>query len=103
MALYTNLDGTTPDKSLGSLLRWKLGDRISGRSPKDDRAFTTPRRANDGSGLEQADPHLTWIGHATFVQRLGGKLCATDPIWSTRLGTLALPASGTAMSVGEKV
>jgi L-ascorbate metabolism protein UlaG (beta-lactamase superfamily) len=93
MALYTNLDGTTPDKSLGSLLRWKLGDRLSGKPRKDDGAFTTPRRANDGSGLEHADPHLTWIGHATFVQRLGGKLCATDPIWSTRLGTLARRAS----------
>jgi L-ascorbate metabolism protein UlaG (beta-lactamase superfamily) len=33
-------------------------------------------------------PHLTWIGHATFVQRLGGQLLATDPIWSERIHTV---------------
>jgi L-ascorbate metabolism protein UlaG (beta-lactamase superfamily) len=93
MAVYTNLDGTTPDKSIGSLLKWKIGDRLAGRTKKDDRPFTTPRRGNDGAALARPEPHLTWVGHATFVQRLGGQLLATDPIWSTRLGTLARNAS----------
>ena len=31
-------------------------------------------------------PHLTWIGHATFALRLGGKLIVTDPVWSERVG-----------------
>jgi N-acyl-phosphatidylethanolamine-hydrolysing phospholipase D len=35
--------------------------------------------------LSQLAPHLTWIGHATFVMRLGGQLIATDPIWSERI------------------
>jgi L-ascorbate metabolism protein UlaG (beta-lactamase superfamily) len=83
---YTNLDGTTPDKGLGDILRWQLGDRRAGRSRKDDVPFTTPRRPNDGSALRSMSPHLTWIGHASFVQRLGGKLIATDPIWRERLG-----------------
>jgi L-ascorbate metabolism protein UlaG (beta-lactamase superfamily) len=90
---YTNLDGTTPDKSLGDLLRWRLG-RPRDASPP----FTMPRRPNDGSGLRVTSPHLTWIGHASFVQRLGGKLIATDPIWRERLGTVRrLAPPGVAM------
>jgi L-ascorbate metabolism protein UlaG (beta-lactamase superfamily) len=86
VARYTNLDGTTPDKDFGALLRWQIGDRLAGRRRKDPGGFVTPRRANDGRALASRDPSLTWIGHATYVQRLGGKLLATDPIWSERLG-----------------
>ena len=45
-----------------------------------------PRRDNDGSGLLALSPHLTWIGHASFVLRLGGALIATDPVFATRMG-----------------
>lgn len=83
MALYRNLDGTTPDKGLRDLLKWQLSRR------RDTTPFTTPRRENDGRALgSTASPHLTWIGHATFVQRLGGKVLATDPIWSERIHTV---------------
>ena len=88
MGTYTNLDGTTPDKGLVDILRWQVGDRLAGRRPRTRAPFTTPRRPNDGSALRAAEPHLTWIGHATFVQRLGGKLVATDPIWSSRIHTV---------------
>src|SRR5262245_54281215 len=82
MALYRNLDGTTPDKGLREVLKWQL-------SRKRDRApFTTPRRDNDGRALASVEPHLTWIGHATFVARLGGNVFATDPIWSRRIHTI---------------
>ena len=76
---YRNLDGTTPDKGLTDLLKWRF-TRKRVRTP-----FTTPRVANDGTALREEGAHLTWIGHATFVQRLGGKLLATDPIWSRRI------------------
>ncbi len=78
---YKNLDGTTPDKSVGDLLRWQLNRR------KDTTAFTTPVRANDGSGLHAPHGHLTWIGHATFALRLSGKMILTDPVWNERMGT----------------
>jgi L-ascorbate metabolism protein UlaG (beta-lactamase superfamily) len=87
VATYTNLDGTTPDKSFTDLLRWQVGDRIAGKRRKDPGGFVTPSRANDGSALAERAPHATWIGHATFVFRLGGCLVATDPIWSPRVGT----------------
>ncbi len=91
MPRYTNLDGTTPDKSLGDILKWQVLDRITGKKAKrgaSPRPFVTPRRPNDGSALARLSPHLTWIGHATFAMRLGGKMIVTDPIWSPRIQTI---------------
>jgi L-ascorbate metabolism protein UlaG (beta-lactamase superfamily) len=69
------------------ILRWKVLDTIAGRRRKDrNEAFVTPRVENDGDRLHAHEPSLTWIGHATFVLRLGGLVIATDPIWSRRLG-----------------
>lgn len=81
MSAYTNLDGTTPDKGLGDLIRWQLNRK------KDTTRFVTPFRENDGSLLASARASLTWIGHATFALRLGGKMIVTDPVWSERIGT----------------
>ncbi len=88
MPQYTNLDGTTPDQGLGALLKWQVGDRLLGKRRRDRTPFVTPRRDNDGSALRELAPSLTWVGHATFVQRLGGVLLATDPIWSPRIHTV---------------
>jgi L-ascorbate metabolism protein UlaG (beta-lactamase superfamily) len=77
---YTNLDGKTPDKGLLDILKWQLG-----KPRRTDPPFVTPRRPNDGGPLRAASANLTWIGHATFVQRLGGQVVATDPIWSSRI------------------
>lgn len=104
MPVYTNLDGTTPDKGVGALLKWQIGDRLAGRRRRDSAPFSTPRRDNDGAALASASPHLTWIGHATFVQRLGGKLVATDPIWSTRIHTISRNAApGVALEACPKL
>jgi N-acyl-phosphatidylethanolamine-hydrolysing phospholipase D len=85
MTIYSNLDGTTPDKGLGDILKWQIVDRIAGKRKRDDGKFETPSVENDGKALFSADPSATWIGHATFLLRLGGKLIATDPIWSQRI------------------
>jgi L-ascorbate metabolism protein UlaG (beta-lactamase superfamily) len=74
---------TQPPRGPADLLRWKLG----GKRPAHDE-FQTPFRENDGLRLAAPSPSLTWIGHASFVVRLGGKLIATDPIWSTRISGL---------------
>ena len=63
-----------------------VSPKSEARGPVSETPFVTPRRRNDGAGLRAMTPHLTWIGHASFVQRLGGKLIATDPIWRERLG-----------------
>jgi L-ascorbate metabolism protein UlaG (beta-lactamase superfamily) len=86
---YVNLDGTTPDKGLRDILKWQLVDRFAGRRTPDTSGFVTPRRANDGHALLAPGPHLTWIGHASFVVRLGGALVATDPVFAPRMGPRA--------------
>ena len=88
MPRFRNLDPSTP-RGPGDILRWKVLDTIAGRRRKDrNEPFVTPRLDNDGARLHAPDPSLTWIGHATFVLRLGGLVVATDPIWSERLATL---------------
>jgi N-acyl-phosphatidylethanolamine-hydrolysing phospholipase D len=84
--VYTNLDGTTPDKGLKDILKWQISDRLAGkRTRPSSEVFVTPRRTHDPTLVASANASLTWIGHATFAMRLGGKLIVTDPIWSERL------------------
>jgi L-ascorbate metabolism protein UlaG (beta-lactamase superfamily) len=85
MPIYTNLDGTTPDKNLVDIFKWQVVDRLAGKKRKAAGRFETPRVENDGKALTAAGAHATWVGHATFLVRLGGQLIATDPIWSSRI------------------
>lgn len=82
MPRYTNVDGTTPDKSIVDLLRWQAARWRRPRFPPVE----VPRVENDGAALRAVEPHLTWVGHATFLLRLGGQLVAVDPVWSERVG-----------------
>ncbi len=87
MPRYVNLDGTTPDKGLRDILKWQVADRLAGRRTRAGQpAFVTPRRENDGTALLSGEAHVTWIGHATFVFRLGGAVVATDPVFAPRMG-----------------
>jgi L-ascorbate metabolism protein UlaG (beta-lactamase superfamily) len=79
---------TSPARGPGDILRWRIVDTLAGRRVRDPGGFVMPVKPNDGAALALAEPSLTWIGHATFVLRLGGKLIATDPIWSERVGGL---------------
>ena len=86
MARFSHL-ATSPLRGPADLLRWRVLDTLAGRRMRDPAgyAYTTPVRPNDGAVIATAAPSLTWIGHATFVLRLGGVLVATDPIWSDRI------------------
>jgi L-ascorbate metabolism protein UlaG (beta-lactamase superfamily) len=87
MPRYANLDGTTPDRGLGDVLKWQVVDRLAGKRRRAPSGYVTPRRDNDGTALLATTPHVTWIGHASFVLRLGAALVATDPIFAERVGT----------------
>ena len=77
---------TRPARGPADMWRWRVSDTIAGRRVKDDDpAFVTPTQPPDLSLMASAAPSLTWVGHATFVLRLGGKLIATDPVWSERI------------------
>jgi L-ascorbate metabolism protein UlaG (beta-lactamase superfamily) len=74
---------TRPARGPVDLLRWNVVDRITGRSRRHRSRFRPSTRPGEVAAL--ARPGLTWIGHASFVARIGGKLVATDPIFSTRV------------------
>jgi N-acyl-phosphatidylethanolamine-hydrolysing phospholipase D len=99
LPIYKNLDGSDPKNGLGDFLKWQW------TKPRKREAFVTPRRENDGALLRDAAvPSLTWIGHATFVQRLGGRVVATDPIWSKRIHTIPrLCAPGVELEACPKI
>lgn len=80
---------TQPSRGPADLWRWRVADTLAGRRVKeDDPAYTTPVRAPDLPLIASAAPSLTWIGHATFLLRLGGKMIATDPVWSERMAVV---------------
>ena len=77
---------TRPARGPLDILRWNVVDRITGRAlPRDRSGYRPPVRETDASLVARPEPALTWIGHATFVLRLGGKRVATDPIFSARI------------------
>ena len=76
---------TQPQRGPADLLRWRVLDTLAGRRVRDPGGFVTPVRPNDGAAVTATPSSLTWIGHATFVLRLGGRLVATDPVWSRRI------------------
>jgi N-acyl-phosphatidylethanolamine-hydrolysing phospholipase D len=55
------------------------------------RALSLPRVANDGAALRanQAEPTITWVGHATLLIQLDGVNVLTDPQWSERASPLS--------------
>jgi len=80
---------TQPSRGPADLWRWRVADTLAGRRVRDDDpGYVTPVRAPDLAAIASAAPSLTWIGHATFVLRLGGKLIATDPVWSERMAVV---------------
>jgi hypothetical protein len=81
---------TQPARGPGDIMRWRVSDTLAGRRVKEtDPDYLPPTRAADLTLINTSHPSLTWIGHATFVMRLGGQLIATDPIWSERIAVIA--------------
>jgi L-ascorbate metabolism protein UlaG (beta-lactamase superfamily) len=76
---------TQPARGPKDLFRWRVIDRLAGKTPRDRSGFITPVRPADPDALRRLDASLTWIGHASFVLRLGGLVVATDPIFSMKI------------------
>jgi L-ascorbate metabolism protein UlaG (beta-lactamase superfamily) len=81
---------TQPVRGPADILRWRVSDTLAGRRVKEtDPDYAPPTRTADLTLINTSHPSLTWVGHATFVMRLGQKLIATDPIWSERIAVIA--------------
>lgn len=77
------------------ILKWKIWHPLTGKREKRDERFREldairPVVRDDGAqrlaGLDRA---ACWIGHATWVVRLGGVTIATDPILSRSIQGVA--------------
>lgn len=73
---------SAPLPGFGDLMRlmWTGGFRTN--------AANAHRIPVAGGGLPAVEPSttaLTWVGHATYVIRLGGATLLTDPVWSHRI------------------
>src|SRR3712207_8559708 len=53
------------------------------RASPVDREVDIPCRPS--TSLHSMDVGVTWVGHATYVVQLGGKVILTDPVWSRRI------------------
>ena len=76
---------TQPSRGFRHILKWKVVDGLLGRNRRDPGGFTTPVVPVDAALVEGGEAMLSWVGHASFLVRLGGVLVATDPVWSARL------------------
>ncbi len=77
---------TRPVRGPADLLRWRVLDRLNGRgAAREAKPPGAPVRPNDGALIRDLPASLTWVGHASFVARLGGQLIATDPLFSERI------------------
>ena len=95
---FVNLDGTTPDKKGLALAKWLFCNRVPDELRQGATAFLDvfrrekswrpPFRPNEATALDPIQPHLTWIGHSTFLLRIGGHWILTDPVFGHPAGTI---------------
>jgi L-ascorbate metabolism protein UlaG (beta-lactamase superfamily) len=80
---FVNPDGSRP-AGLGTVLKWSVWDRITGkRRVSPDRA-DIPHRTADAALLAHAPApgeraRVTWLGHASFLIQLDGVSLLVDP------------------------
>ena len=99
MPRFRNIDDASHMRAFRHLVRWKLGlgppggpDELAppvrprARGPQPG----APSVANDGRALRESGqrPSLTWIGHATYLVRLGGASILTDPVLGPRIAVI---------------
>lgn len=81
---FRNLDGSGPPK-LGRVLRWAVGERVTGRRRKAPARAHVPTVAADLALLATPPAvgeaaRLTWLGHASWLVQLDGVSLVIDPV-----------------------
>jgi len=69
-----------------TVLRWALWHKITGRRRRAPPRADVPVTEADAALMRSDAPSITWVGHATWIVRLGGRTIVTDPVWSESLG-----------------
>ncbi|WP_163990259.1 MBL fold metallo-hydrolase [Pyxidicoccus caerfyrddinensis] len=85
MALrFKNLDGSGP-QSFDRVLKWAVGDKLTGRRRKSPDRAPVPRVEPDLALLATPPApgegaRLTWLGHASWLVQLDGLSLLVDPV-----------------------
>ncbi|WP_409342995.1 MBL fold metallo-hydrolase [Paenibacillus sp. MBLB4367] len=82
---YANMGGVERMNTLGDMLQW----RKERKAKRKDLSFVVPQAPSEEIERMLAagdEPTVTWIGHSTFLMRLGGLWIATDPVWAESMG-----------------
>ncbi|HEY8926721.1 MAG TPA: MBL fold metallo-hydrolase [Polyangia bacterium] len=84
---YRNLEPPYDPQPLSRVLKWAVGDKLRGKRRRSPKRFPEMKVVEPDRALLASDaPSLTWVGHATWLIRLGGHNILTDPVWSESLG-----------------
>ncbi|HEX2568748.1 MAG TPA: MBL fold metallo-hydrolase [Polyangia bacterium] len=87
MALkFKNLEPPYEPQPYGQVFKWAVSDRFWSRRREAPRRVLIPKKDPDLGLIASAAPSLTWVGHATWLVRLGGLSIVTDPVWSDAIG-----------------
>ena len=79
---------TSPLPSFGDV--WRMSrERGSARSLAVDAPGIPVAVAHQLPPIDEGRYSVTWVGHASFVVRLGGLTILTDPVWSRRIPAVA--------------
>ncbi|MEZ4565699.1 MAG: MBL fold metallo-hydrolase [Desulfobacterales bacterium] len=71
------------EKSIGTLLRWRLALAKDYRNGKNLSAAGGSGRGRSNPGYKNKD-FIFWVGHGTFFMRINGQYWLTDPMFSDR-------------------
>ncbi len=82
---YSNLETGNRVKTLSNFLRWRY-ERMRKRKNNASASPKVPAHKTDLLQTSFEGLELTWIGHSTFLIRLGSAVIVTDPVWSLFVG-----------------
>lgn len=86
---FKNLDGSEPH-GFGTIFKWAVADKLTGRRRKSPDRAAVPRVEPDLAALATPPApgegaRLTWLGHASWLVQLDGVSLLVDPVFSESL------------------
>ncbi|MEW9667778.1 MBL fold metallo-hydrolase [Ammoniphilus sp. 3BR4] len=100
---FSNMDDTPNKRTWDHFVRWQK----SRRSVIKDYSFVISNETEidlDYLHRNRAENSLTWIGHATFLVKMGGLNIVTDPVWARQMAMYPrLTPPGIALSQMPKI